>query len=232
MAYYTMRIADLIKWVGYDEVKSWFSDYKLEDYLLPKQLELVKNTPIWSKDKLADKILKHYYMSEIGMETIELFKHFTKITMEEIMRDKLPLIYTIAIEYDPLINVDFKETFERNATSEGTATGTSNSNSNANSQGYGLSNDTPQTNVSKTDIFTGKYTSSTTGSESSSSNQDTSSSSSEATNKNRENYVKHMIGNSGISATYQAMIKQFRQNIINVDKDIIDELSDLFMSIF
>lgn len=36
----------------------------------------------------------------------------------------------------------------------------------------------------------------------------------------------------GVSATYQAMIKQFRQNIVNVDNDIIEELNSLFMSIY
>lgn len=232
MSYHTMRLCDLIKWVGYEKIKSWFTSYELADYLLPEQLSTVINTPIWSKEKLADKIIKHYYMNEIGLETIELFRHFLQISMEEIMREKLPLIYSIALEYDPLINVDFKETFERNATSEGSSSGTSSSNSQGSSSGYGLNNDTPQNNVSKEDIFSGRYTSSTSGSETSSNNVDTSSSSSSANNKNRENYVKHTVGNSGISATYQAMIKQFRQNIINVDTDVIYSLNDLFMSVF
>lgn len=116
MATYTMRLNDVIKLVGYDNVKSWFMDYDLADFLLPEQLKLVLNTPIWSKEKLAEKIIDHYYMREIGFETIEIFAHFVKISMKEIMESKLPLIYTTAIEYDPLINVDFKETFERNAT--------------------------------------------------------------------------------------------------------------------
>lgn len=116
MATYTMRLNDVIKLVGYDKVKYWFMDYELSDFLLPEQLNLVLNTPIWSKEKLAEKIINHYYMREIGFETIEIFAHFVKISMKEIMESKLPLIYTTALEYDPLINVDFKEIFERNAT--------------------------------------------------------------------------------------------------------------------
>lgn len=116
MATYTMRLNDVIKLVGFNKVKSWFMNYELSDFLLPEQLKLVMNTPIWSKEKLAEKIINHYYMREIGFETIEIFAHFVKISMNEIMESKLPLIYTTALEYDPLINVDFKETFERNAT--------------------------------------------------------------------------------------------------------------------
>lgn len=232
MATYTIRLIDVIKLVGFNNVKAWFMDYELSDFLLPEQLDLVLKTPIWSKEKLAEKIINHYYMREIGFETIELFSHFVRISMKEIMEAKLPLIYTTALEYDPLINVDFKETFERNATGTGTSKGISNSNSNSNSSGISLNNDTPQTNVSKDDIFSGRYTSSTNGSETNSNANDETSSSSEVSNQNSENYVKHMVGNSGVSATYQAMIKQFRQNIVNVDKDIIEELNSLFMSIY
>lgn len=196
MATYTIRLNDICKLYSREIVKSWFMDYNLADFLLPDQLELVLKTPIWSKDKLADKIIDHYYMREIGFETIELFRHFVKITMKEIMESKLPLIYTTAIEYDPLINVDFTETFERNATGEGTSTGQSNSNSNSNSTGYSLSNDTPQNNISKDDIFSGKYTSETSGSTSENNVNDETRTNSEVYNKNRENYTKRMVGNS------------------------------------
>lgn len=78
----------------------------------------------------------------------------------------------------------------------GTSTGQSNSNSNSNSSGYGLNNDTPQGIISKDDIFSGKYTSSTNGSETNSTSNDETNSTSKVTNQNRENYVKHMVGNS------------------------------------
>lgn len=60
------------------------------------------------------------------------------------MQEKLPLIYTTALEYDPLVNVDFTETFNRNAEGTANAKGTSNSNSNSNSSGLNISSDTPQ----------------------------------------------------------------------------------------
>lgn len=57
-------------------------------------------------------------MREIGFETINLFRHYSIITMHEIMESKLPLIYTTALEYNPLINVDYTETFSRIAHNE------------------------------------------------------------------------------------------------------------------
>lgn len=45
----------------------------------------------------------------------------------------------------------------------------------------------------------------------------------------KEDYTRNFKGNQGISATYQAMIKQFRENIRAVDYEIITELQPLFM---
>ena len=144
MASYTIQLRRLCELYTRESVESWFKSYKLEDYLLPEQLQVVQNTPIWSKDRLAKKIVDHYYMSEIGFETPELFIHFVKITMEEIMQEKLPLIYTTALEYDPLVNVDFTETFNRNAEGTANAKGTSNSNSSSNTSGLNIVSNTPQ----------------------------------------------------------------------------------------
>ena len=48
----------------------------------------------------------------------------------------------------------------------------------------------------------------------------------------REEYVKTTKGNSGVSATSQAMIKQYRDVIRAVNTEIIYELEPLFMGIY
>ena len=58
-------------------VEGWFKDYELSDYLTPTQIETIENAGIWSKGKLAKKIVDHYYMREIGLETPALFEHET-----------------------------------------------------------------------------------------------------------------------------------------------------------
>ena len=223
MSKYTMELRELFTPIKFnpplftrEEIEGWFKDYELSDYLTQDQIDTITDAGIWNKDKLAKKIVNHYFMRELGQETIGLFKHYAKVTMDEIMEEYLPLIYTTAIEYDPLVNVDYTETFSRTASvdSEGSS----------NSSGLGVLSDTPQGQISKSAILEGAYASSTNANEnevSSSSGSDTS-----------EDYTKHMKGNSGVSATAQKMIEQYRNNIRAIDKEIIERLEPLFMGLY
>lgn len=201
-------------------VEGWFKDYELSDYLTPTQIETIENAGIWTKSKLAKKIVDHYYMREIGLETPALFEHYAKVFMQEIMERKLPLIYSNSIQYDPLVNVDYTESFERSAT------GSATSSSINNGSGLAVNSDTPQGQISKEDILAGTYATSTGASESTSNINDNSNTT------NAENYTKRVKGNSGVSATAQKMVYQFRENIIAIDEDIIKELDKLFMGIY
>ena len=163
-------------------------------------------------------------MRELGLETPALFKHYAKVFMQEIMEEKLPLIYSFSISYDPLVNVDYTETFERTADN----TGISNSNSNNNSSGLGVNSNTPQGQISKAGILAGDYASSTTATENESNINDITN----TTNNTNEEYTKRVKGNSGVSATAQRMIQQYRENIVAIDKDIIKELNKLFMGLY
>lgn len=232
MATYTVELRKLCEIYTRAEVENWFKDYKLSDYLLPDQLEVLNKTNIWNKEKLAKKIVDHYYMREIGFETPELFKHYAKLTMNEIMESKLPLIYTTALEYDPLVNVDFTETFNRTTEGEGENKGNSKSNAKNNANGLNINSDTPQGEINKENILNGNYATNTSASETESNITDETNTTSSLTNKNKEEFTRHLKGNQGISATYQAMIKQFRENIVSVDREIINELQTLFMGLY
>ena len=227
MAKYTLELRELFEPIKFNpplytrsEVESWFKDYELSDYLTTEQISVIENNNMWTKDKLAKKIVDHYYMRELGFETPALFKHYAKVTMNEIMERYLPLIYSANINYDPLVNVDYTETFNRSADS--TNSGTSNSNT----SGLTVNSDTPQKQINKSEILSGKYASSTGANEVA---DETNTSSSGETN---EEYTKRVKGNSGVSATAQKMVEQFRENIVNVDSDIIKELSTLFMGLY
>lgn len=235
MAKYTMELREIFTPCKYvpplytrEEVESWFKDYNLEDYLTEEQIEVITDTGLWNKNKLASKIVDHYYMREIGFETIGLFKHYVKITMKELMEKYLPLIYSSAIQYDPLVNVDYTESFER--TKDITSEGSSSSTSSSSTSGLNVASDTPQGQISKTNILNGSYASETSASEGSGTINDTSSS--EGEGNEEENYTKHIKGNSGVSATAQKMIQQYRDNIIAIDTEIIKELQPLFMGLY
>ena len=214
---YTMTLYEIINnFFTREEVEGWFKDYQLTDYLTTEQIQTITNNGLWTKDKLAKKIVDHFLTEEIGFETMGLFRQKVKITMQEIMESKLPLIYSRAIEYDPLVNVDFTETMQRSVTNEGE--------SSSNSSGLAVNSDTPQGQISKANILAGNYASSTSASE----GEATGSSS----NEMGEEYTKRVKGNSGVSATAQKMVEQFRDNIRAIDYEIIKELEPLFMIIY
>lgn len=227
MSKYTMELRELFTPIKYNpplytkaEVEGFFKDYELSDFLTNDQIEVIEEAGIWSKDKLASMIVNHYYMREIGQETIGLFKHYAKVTMDELMEEYLPLIYSSSIQYDPLINVDYTETFTRTANVDNTGTSTSASDSTA------IASDTPQGRVSRQQILAGNYATSTTGSEINNTTNTSSGSDSE------EEYTKRQVGNSGVSATAQKMIEQYRDNIRAINKEIIEKLEPLFMGLF
>ena len=214
MSRYTTNFRSLVErgFVTREEIENIFKSYNLEDYLTADEIEVITQRGTWTPEKLAKKIVDHYYLKDIGFETYAMFKHYAMIQMEEIMESKLPLIYSSAIQYDVLVNVDYTETLER--TVEGTATG--------NGSGLVVNSDTPQGNITKESILGGSYATNTSANEMDSS----------STSSDEENYTKHVKGNSGVSATAQRMIAQYRENIRAIDYEIIKELNDLFMGLY
>ena len=196
MAKYSIELRRVCEIFTREEVENWFKNYELTDFLTSEQIEVIENNNIWNKEKLAKKIVDHYFMREIGFETPALFKHYVNVTMQEIMEEKLPLIYSSSIQYDPLINVDYTETFERDV--EGTAqnTGSSNSNSSSSSSSLGINNNTPQQRITRQNLETGAYASNVSQGDNSSQIQDVTSTTNNGSSNSSEEYTKKIKGNS------------------------------------
>ena len=231
MSKYTMELRQLFDSTYFSpnlytrsDIEGWFKDYELTDYLTQEEIDVINSRGVWSKDKLARKIVDHYYMREIGYETPALFKHYARVKMQELMEEYLPLIYSASIKYDPLVNVDYKEEFTRNI--DNTSSGESNSSSNTSS--LNVNSDTPQGEISKTNILRGDYATSTGATE----GEVNDNTLTESTGNTQEDYIKSVKGNSGVSATAQKMISQYRENIIAIDRDIIKELNIIFMGLY
>ena len=220
MAKYTMEMRELVSTFGEDEVKSWFNKYELTDFLTPDEIQVIEERGTWSKEKLTDRIIKHYYTREIGTDAIGQFMLFVEDKMNEIMETYAPLIYSASIKYDPLVNVNFTEEYS------GTSDSNSQSSSNSTGSGLTVNSDTPQGQISKDQILQGRYASSTGANETENSVSDNSS------NNGRENYTKTTKGNSGVSATSQKMIEQYRDIIRAINTEIIYELEPLFMGLY
>ena len=228
MARYTVQLRKVIETVGEEQVLKWFQDYDLTNYLTFEEIKVITDAGTWSPARLARKILDHYYMYEIGSETVALFKHRAKVAMQEIMEEKLPLIYSAALKYNPLTNVNYTETYTGTSTTSNSSS--SETNADSNSSGLTVNSDTPQGQISKDNILAGNYASSTSANEIE--DNATTTSSGESTGEGTQVYTKHFEGNQGISATYQHMVEQFRDNIRAIDREIIEDLRDLFMIIY
>lgn len=264
MSKYTMQLRAVERLIGHDELVKWFEQYDIDEYLTREQRELIENRlPYWSKTRLAEKCINRYYMREIGFETPELFKLMLKVRLDEIMQIKLPYLYSMAIKYDPLVNVDYVESYTKNSqgtntgtsqnkegTTEGaTSTGKTNSTTNntTTSTNLEVNSDTPQGRINKEELLQGKYATNTSAGESETNSQSTG----ETTDTNNvdrnidrningsynqadtkaETFTRSMKGNSGVMTTAQKLIEQYRNIVIAVNKEIIDELDNLFFGI-
>ena len=220
MSKYTYELREVISTFGRDEVKRWFSDYELSDYLTAEEIAVIEEKGVWSKDQLAERIIDHYYTREIGTDAIGQFILFAKDKMKEIMETYAPLLYSSSIKFDPLVNVDYTETYERENTDAG------NRNTTRDGSGLTVGSDTPQGQINKAEILEGKYASST------SANEDTSSTNEQTNTSGKEKSVRTQKGNSGVSATAQALIEQYRNYIRALNTEIIYELEPLFMGLY
>lgn len=220
MAKYSIELREIISTFGEEEVKSWFSNYELSDYLTAEEIKVIEDRGVWSKEQLANRIIDHFFLREIGTDAIGQFILFAKSKMHEVMETYAPLIYSSSIKFDPLVNVDYTETYES------TNTNTSRSTSDSKGSGLNVNSDTPQGQISKSTILQGNYASSTGANETENQINDQSDST------GNQEYSRRMKGNSGVSATAQALIQQYRGYIRALNTEIIYELEPLFMGLY
>lgn len=209
MAKYTLELRELVEFEGREEIKNWFKDYDLKDYLTANQINDINNRGVWTKDKLADLIIDHYYMREIGLETPALFKLKAKVAMREIMEEKAPMIWTASLGINPF------EEFEVNTSSD-TSGGSSVNNS---GDSLNIHSNTPQGRVSKTEILNGDYASDTDANENNSQSK---------TNEESHNTTK----STGRNRSQVLLAREYRENIVMINREIVNDLADLFMGIY
>lgn len=233
MAKYTTEIRTIVA-----SGKNIFSDYPIFDE---------KYRPI-----LEQKIIDHYYFREIGFETYAQFKHFLKDKMNRIMPyyNQLYGSEHLITKDDYMINLNTKEkhtrtisndnTGESKTVSSGSNKSTSEGSGTNHSEGTGRNkfSDTPQAMLDGKDYATNltdtedesNQTSTSQGSATS-----TDSAIGEFTNsgqsKTTEEYITEMSGGGGMR--YNAdILMEWRKSFLNIDQQIIDELTDLFMNIY
>lgn len=227
MSKYSIKLRDLTLLITKPEIVLWFSSYNLADYLTAEEIAVISARGTWSKERLANKIYRKYQMREIGFEAPGLFKENALGLMDSLMEEYAPLIYSAAIKYDPLVNVDFTETYHHDDVFKGSNEGESRSTSE--NTGLNIHSDTPQGQITKAKILDGSYATDTNGTENNIADQ--TNSEVNINNTDTRDYTKTIKGNSGVSATAQKMIEQYRQNIIAIDREIVEKCAVLFMGV-
>lgn len=183
---------------------------------------------------LNQNILYHYYENEIGFETANLFKFYLNQRLNEIMPyyNTLYSVQKSLIDNGKLLdNVKITESFERENESNSNSSANSNSTNTTNMSTKNLFQDTPQGNISNTDINNQTWATNLDLNNSNSSNQIYDSSSATGRSTGSENYTKYISGNNGSKYNID-VLNDIKNNLMNIDLMIINDLQDLFMQLF
>ena len=114
MAKYTTEVRSICEHYAGLRESTGFED--VDEIIEKSRNKIFQNYPIFSEEHRAElehKILKHYYMREIGFETVGLFKLFLNERMAEIMPYYNKLYESETFEFDPFKNVDVWNTHEQ-----------------------------------------------------------------------------------------------------------------------
>lgn len=194
----------------------------------------LKDYPIFDEEYrtlLNNKILMHYYMDEIGFETAGLFKVYLNNKMNEIMPYYNELYKK---QKDLLLNFDkttnLTETFTRDNTTDTNTKSNSTSSNTASGTSKNVYQDTPMGSITQQDIDNYDHASNQefNKNQNTSSIEDNSNLTGKATSL--ENYIRTKTGNNGRLYGIE-ILKMIKNNYMNIDEMVINELQDLFMGI-
>lgn len=202
LAKYTMMIKDIVN--SYYDGSSLSIDDKLED---TREFIFDFNYPVLdeaTKKRIEVAILKHYYYREIAFETIGQFKIKLNDRLNLIMGRYNSLYQKQDLSLSPYINSYLKETGNNSSTSD------------VNNENWQTTSDTPRGIL--TDLKEGRYSSLATYT----TNTDGT--------ENSGEYERQVDSLTGM--TYAEAFRNYYDNIISLDEELVNEFSDLFMVIW
>lgn len=202
--------------------------------------------PIWNEEYreiLNNKILDHYHFREIALETPDRWGFRLRTKLNEIMPYYNELYLSTTIKFNPLYNVDIKEstTSERlnveNSSVDSSSNNTTNTSiHNDETHVETVGNELGGGAVTSTQLAGGDYASnvSVTNSDSTtdtSTSHGTNTGSSKVKGDRKEDSLLEKVIQGYHGNNPNQAIKEYRQNIINIDMMIIEELNSLFMGL-
>ena len=200
----------------------------------------------FDKKTFEQKVIDHYRFRQIGQETVGRFLHYFRTKIREIMPYYVQ-VYEFDAKFrnieDPLESYNLVETFQQETNGSGRIIGSNSSESSGTSSGsvntggntVSKFSDTPQGEVKNIDNH---LTNATVGesedhSNTSGTSSEASSGSSEQDSQSSGN-TSHTLtrkGNIGVQPLGGEVLN-IRSAFINIDMQIIEELSDLFLKVY
>ena len=212
--------AGLDESVGFDQIdsviaKSWNKIFTTKCSFFDEEYRSV----------LCAKILKHYYTREIGMETAGLWMLWMNRRMEEIMPYYNQLYRSAQLEFNPFHDVDYYR--EGNRQNDGTSETSGSSTNTQDNVTRDLYSETPQGALNGVESET--YL--TDARKVMQDNEANNTYNDNNTTNTTEDYLEHVYGKMG-TVNYSKMLNEYRTTLLNIDMQIIEEFSDLFMGLW
>lgn len=207
MSKYTMTIKDIVDDYSVS-IESRKIDDKLDkarEYIFDFDYPVIDDA---TKKRIEIAILKHYYLREIAFETIGIFKIKLNDRLNLIMSRYNALYQKQDLSLSPYVNGYIKENGSTNGTSDTSVTNSD----------WQTTSDTPSGIL--TELKEGKYSSMAVYNE----NDD------KTNNINNSSYDRLSESLNGI--TYAEAFRNYYDNIISIDEELVNEFSDLFMVIW
>lgn len=209
MSKYTITVKDLVRDYSVS-VDNGLTDIdtkldKAREYIFDFNYPVIDEA---TKKRIEIAILKHYYMREIAFESVGIWKIKLNDRLNLIMPRYNALYNKQDLSLSPYVNGYLKESGET----------TGNSSTDVNNEDWQTTSDTPQGIL--TDLKEGKYSSMAVYTE----NNDN------TNNINSSNYERMQESLNGV--TYAEAFRNYFDNIISIDEELVNEFSDLFMVIW
>lgn len=236
MSKYTTQVRFICETCANLTESTGFND--IEDVLDKSWNKIFSDFPIFDEQYragLCKKILRHYYTREICCETVGRWKLFLSDKMKNIMPYYNQLYNSELLKIQPLVSVNRSITHEGSG-SESETTNRNGTNSNSsrtdgNTDTWSYYSDTPQGGINGLD--SNDYLTNAThnvGTDGTSSTLSGTTTDNETRDGNRsDSYVDKVLGYEG---NQSEMLLKFRETFLNIDMMIINELKDLFFSLW
>ena len=210
----------------------------IEDILDKSWNKIFSDFPIFDEEyraELCKKILRHYYTREICCESVGRWMLFLSDKMKNIMPYYNQLYRSELLKIQPLVSVDRSVTHEgsgsetKNTIKNGTNSNSSRTDGSTDTWSY--YSDTPQGGING--LNSNDYLTNAThniGTDGTTSSLNGTTSDNETGTENRsDSYVDKILGYEG---NQSEMLLKFRETFLNIDMMVIDELKDLFFTLW